>query len=169
MFLAPTPPMTVARVTVPNGRAGVFHTVRVMRRYVDDFKRDPRIIQAAVSIIYGVPEKDELSEARALFEYVRDYVRYVRDVTGIETLADPVTTLARMVGDCDDQTTLLATLMESVGYETRFVLAGYSSRAFEHVYMQVLAGGAWISCDPIEHNEFGWAPPDPVVIDYERN
>lgn len=168
MFLAPTPELTAARVPTLNGAAGVFHTLRVMRAYVDASKTDPRILNAAISVIYLQSEKDAFHEARALFEYVRDTIRYVQDVVGIESLSDPITTLSRQVGDCDDQTTLLAALLESVGYPTRFVVAGYSSADFEHVYLQVLVNGQWIDADPTEHQPFGWAPPHPTAYYVER-
>lgn len=126
---------------------------------VHETRRSPEIINAAVSVVYLVPQKDQFAEACALFEFVRDHVRYVRDVAGLETLADPRMTLQRMVGDCDDQATLLAALLESVGYKTRFVMAGYRSKEFEHVFLQVLVYGDWVSCDPTEDGEFGHAPP----------
>jgi transglutaminase-like putative cysteine protease len=163
MKLAPIVEVTQARMPIANGHAGIFQTVARMRAYVDECKTDPQVMQAAISVVYGQPEKDRYSEARALFEYVRDHVRYVQDVAGMETLADPRLTLRRMVGDCDDQSTLLASLLESVGYSTRFVVAGYSGPDLEHVYLQVLVAGQWIDCDPTEHHAFGWAPPDPTI------
>ena len=167
MFVAPTPELSAARVPAPNGSAGVAFTLSAMRAMVEQAKGDPAIIQAATSIVYLMPEHSEHAEALALFNFVRDSVRYVRDPVGLESLAYPATTLKRMVGDCDDQTTLLASLLESIGYPTRFVVAGYASRDFEHVYLQVMVGGQWVSCDPTERHFFGWEPPDPLVIRYE--
>jgi transglutaminase-like putative cysteine protease len=131
----------------------------MMRDAINAAKSDPAIINAAVSVVYLMPEKDEFSEARALFHYVQRHIRYVRDVHGLETLASPRLTLARMVGDCDDQTALLGAMLESVGIPTRLVMAAYTSEDFEHVYLQAFAGGEWHSCDPTEHNEFGWEAP----------
>lgn len=169
MRLAPTPAWTGTLARMPNGRAGVFHTLRLMRAMVAQARTDPSIIQAAVSAVFLAPQKDEYAEAAAVFEFVRDHVRYVRDVLAIETLTDPRMTLQRMVGDCDDQVTLLAALLESVGYPTRFVVAGYSDdRNFEHVYLQTLVNGEWIDADPTEPNPFGWAPPLPLILEIER-
>lgn len=162
-MLAPDVPVIVSRAPMPSGRAGIVFTIGAMRRLVMQSKTDPAIIQAAISVIYLQPEKDSYSEARALFEYVRDHVRYVRDVHGFETLADPRLTLRRMVGDCDDQATLLAALLESVGYATRFVVTGYVDSEPEHVYLQTLVGDGWVDMDPTEHQAFGYAPPSPTV------
>jgi transglutaminase-like putative cysteine protease len=73
----------------------------------------------------------------ALFEYVRDHIRYIKDPVGVESVSDPYYTLARMVGDCDDQAVLLAALYESVGFPTRFVIAGYNGADVESFAVKV--------------------------------
>ena len=168
MLIPTPPPFTASLFGAPSGTAGNFNTVRLMRQLVNLRKTDPHIIQTACNVIYQTPQFSDDAEARALFEYVRDRIRYVRDVAGVETLTDPVITLQRMVGDCDDQTTLLAALLESVGYPTRFVMAGYQSREFEHVYMQALIHGEWVNMDPTQHEPMGYAPPDAVSIWIEK-
>jgi transglutaminase-like putative cysteine protease len=109
-----------------------------------------------------VPQFTDAAEASALFDYVQKRIRYVKDVVGVETISDPLTTLNRMVGDCDDKATLLATLLESVGYPTRFVMAGYHGSAYEHVYLQAFMHGHWVSMDACESQPMGWEPPDPT-------
>jgi transglutaminase-like putative cysteine protease len=115
-----------------------------------------------------MPEKDRHAEASALYQYVRDTVRYVMDIHDVETIATPDKTLSAKIGDCDDQSTLLATLLESVGYPTRFVVSGYVTKNPEHVYLQVLVDGDWFDCDPTEHQYFGWAPPNPTIVYIEN-
>ncbi|MBK9497435.1 MAG: transglutaminase domain-containing protein [Xanthomonadales bacterium] len=141
-----------------------------MREIVRAYRVNLDIRQAATNTIFLTPERDELSEVHALFSLVRDSVRYVRDVHDVETISSPDVTLAGRVGDCDDQTVLLASLLESVGYQTRFVVAGYSEPgALEHVYLQVLAAGDWINCDATEQGQpLGWAPPGAVCLYIER-
>ena len=96
---------------------------------------------------------------------MRDTVRYVRDVHEVETLQSPDKTIALRVGDCDDQAVLLASLLESVGYPTRFVAAGYAAPGeLDHVYLQVCLDGEWLDADPTERMFLGWAPPDPVTL-----
>ena len=128
-------------------------------------KTDPRVMQAAHTIIAFQPEHDELGEACALYTYVRDHIRYVRDVHGVETLCAPAMTLQRQIGDCDDQTMLLCALFEASGYPTRIVMTGYEGAAYSHVYCQVYARGVWIDCDPIiREGTFGYSIPDPTII-----
>lgn len=164
-----TAPDFKAQLTVaPVGYGGNLFTIAHMRRLVNAAKVDPAIITTATNIIHLVPAKDEWAEVSALFDFVLNHVRYVRDVVGIETLTDPRMTLQRLVGDCDDKSTLLGALLESVGYPVRFVMGAYNGPDFEHVYLQVLAFGQWTSLDATEHHPMGWAPPNPVKLWIEK-
>lgn len=165
MFLAPDIPLNVQSVPLAYGSAGTMQTVRTMREMIDSGKRDPQVIRAATSIIYTTPERFEAGECGAVFDYVRDHVRYVRDVAGVETLAHPRITLERLSGDCDDQTALLGAMLEAVGYPTRLVVTAYQApQAWEHVFLQTLIDGQWIDCDPTERQPMGYAPPNPAGI-----
>ena len=168
MMLAPLPPLSGRVVSIPDGEAGTEATIAAMREMVNRCKVDPMLRQAATSIAFLQPEKDYRAEAEAIFNEVRDGIRYMRDVNGVETLAEPHITLTTRLGDCDDQSTLLAALLESIGIPTRFVVAGYSGPHYEHVYLQAwLDEDGWIDMDATEPNPMGWAPPDPTVIAFE--
>lgn len=159
MRLAPTVALSGTLAPAPNGSAAPYHTLRLMRAAIARCRIDPAIIQAAHAIIYLEPERDEWAEARALFDYVRDRVRYVRDVYGLETLTSPEKVLQRQTGDCDDQTALLCSLLESVGFPTRLVMGAFQGPEFDHVYCQVQINGEWIDADPIiRSHELGDAP-----------
>lgn len=162
-MLAPTPVLSSYIVPLANGVGGVHQTLAMMRQLVNQCKTNIQIRQAATNTIFLTPEKDEYSEAEAIFNFVRDNIRYVRDVNDVETLSTPMMTLEGRLGDCDDQTVLLASMLESVGYPTRFVVEGYTTPGeYDHVYMQALVYGQFISMDPTEQNYMGWSPPDPV-------
>ena len=152
-------------VPMANGFKGIEQTIRTMRQLVNQYKTDATIRQTAMQIVFLTPEKNEYSECEAIFNFVRDHIRYVKDVFGVETLALPTITLATRMGDCDDQSVLLASLLESIGYPTQFVIAGYSTPgAYEHVYVRVLCNGEAVSCDPTEQHYLGWEPADPAAL-----
>ena len=136
-----------------------------MRQLVRQCRTNPAIRQAATNTIFLTPEKDQYSEVESIFNYVRDHIRYVQDVLNVETLSTPMMTLAGRVGDCDDQTMLLAAMLESVGYVTRFVIEGYNASGhFEHVYLQCkINTGEWIPMDATENYPMGWQPANPVA------
>lgn len=166
MMLAPVTTLTGTVVQIPDGVAGTVSTLQAMREMVNRCKVNPIIRQAATTVAFLQPEKNYHAEAEAIFNEVRDGVRYMRDVHGVETLQDPPITLASKLGDCDDQTTLLAAMLESIGIPTRFVVAGYSGPHFEHVYLQAWLG-EWVNMDATEPHPMGWAPPDPTIIAFE--
>jgi transglutaminase-like putative cysteine protease len=77
-------------------------------------------------------------------------------------------TLHGRLGDCDDQVVLLATLLEAVGYPTRFVVSGYNDPGqFEHVYLQAWLNDQWVNMDPTEQHPMGWAAPGAVALGAE--
>lgn len=109
----------------------------------------------AVTLTKGIAQKDYASEARACLEYVRDRIRYVRDIRGVETLHDPVTLLRIGSGDCDDKSILLASLLLSIGHKVRFVAVSFAPGQFSHVWVQVNCYGRWIDLEPTEPIQFG--------------
>jgi len=159
--------MTATSSPLGDGVAGVFHTLETMRALVNEWRKNLEIRNTAISIIYLQPEKDEFAHVNALFEYVRDHIKYIKDINNVETISAPLKTLQSGIGDCDDQCILLATLAESVGIPSKFILAGYNDNQFEHVYCSLFANGVWVDCDPTENYHLGWAPPDPTVYHEE--
>jgi transglutaminase-like putative cysteine protease len=148
---------------LPPGEPGTRATLHAMRELVKRFKTAGQVRETALALIQGLPPKAYAQEVRALFEYVRDAIRYVRDIHGVETLQTPVATLELEAGDCDDKATLLAALLQSIGHPTRFVAEGYRSPGhYSHVYLQTRVGrpGQWLSLDPtVSTATVGWAPP----------
>ena len=153
------PTLNSTRVTYLDGNAGIFQTAQIMCQIVDQFKTNVEIRSLALSIVEFLPGKDETGEVAAIFAFVRDRIRYVKDVAGVETLATPDVTLHFGQGDCDDQSVLLAALLESIGYQTGFKLVSYSAPTFEHVYVIVNIRGQWFCADPTEPLELGAEVP----------
>ena len=169
MQLAPAITLTATPGIILDGLPGIFQTVAIMRQLVNAGKINPEIRQAAASVAYLTPEKNDYAEVQAIFEYVRDCIRYLKDIHNVETLATPEKTMQCKYGDCDDQSVLLAALLESIGYPTRFVCAGYSDPcAVEHVYVQVACGDTWVNCDPTERQPLGYAPPGALCMYVEN-
>ena len=164
MFLAPEIPATYERRPMMDGEAGIFETLALMRRMVNEFKTHPDMRQAALNVTFMTPAQNDCAEVEALFNFVRDCIRYTKDVYQVETLATPDKTMAMRVGDCDDMTVLLATLLESIGYATRFVIEGYQDgMGWEHVYLEACLYGDWVPLDATEQVAMGWKPPEALI------
>mgnify|MGYP001612044145 CR=1 FL=1 len=55
----------------------------------------------------------------------------------------------RLVGDCDDISTLHAALLTALGFQVRFVAirSAYENPNFDHVYIEANNNGDWIMYD----------------------
>lgn len=145
-----------------DGNPGIFQTADLMRQLVKKYKSHLEIRSLAANLVSFLPGKDELGEIEAIFCFVRDHIRYLKDISGVETLSTPDKTLELRQGDCDDQAVLLAALLESIGYQTGFKLTSYSSGQLEHVYVFVLLNGAMIFADPTEPYDLGVEAPGAI-------
>lgn len=135
-----------------------------MRRLVNQYKRAPQIRELALDLTSQLRPKDWAGEIKAVFEFVRDQIRYTRDIRGMETLQIPPVTLDLSAGDCDDKSTLLAALLESIGHPTRFVAVGYTvPKAYSHVYVETKLGPRWVALDATMPVDVGWSPRPPVA------
>ena len=156
-----TPPPFPDRATlqeIPAGVEGTRATLAVMRKLVREAKILPVIRNLAVIIIAGLPHKAYAEQAAAVQRWVRSNVQYVRDVRGVETITPPAYLVRTRAGDCDDQATFVASLLESIGLPTRLVAGGPNEQTYVHVWAEVEIGGKWCACETTEPFRFGQRP-----------
>ncbi len=144
----------VLYLLLSDGFRGTDQTVDIMRKITTGSygMRSPRIRALAINILRGagVPEKAYAQEANAIFCWVRDNIRYTKDVVGQETLCPPEEiAFNTRAGDCDDKAMLCAALLGSIGTQTRFKVMGVNPTQYSHVYLVALVNGTWIPMDPI--------------------
>jgi len=143
---------------IPNGNAGTLATLKIMRRLVREGKTSLRVRNLAASLVNGARQKDYVEEARILQRYVRDNIRYVRDIRNVETLHSADKIIEYNYGDCDDKSILISALLESIGHPTRLVAMGINGSEFCHVYVETKIGKAWVGVETTEPVELGWVP-----------
>jgi hypothetical protein len=155
--------------TLPGGWAGTDATVALMGQMAMGKygARSAKIRALAINIINGagVPNKDDTAAMVAIHNWVRDTIRYVRDVVGQETLCYPEEiAFNSKAGDCDDLSMLDAALLGAVGIPSRFITMGVTPVKYDHVYLQAKPKSTWISLDPIMRGKpAGWEVPAHVV------
>ena len=124
------------------GLAGITEqTIPAMQRLCAEAVKDQRVRRWAehVCATAGALGGNRLAEARAIFDFVRAKLKYVRDPSSMELLHDPRTLLERIeahgwaAGDCDDHAIMTAALGHSIRLPIVYVVAGAAS-APEHVY-----------------------------------
>lgn len=152
------PPNLAAVTTIPDGKAGIVETLKIMRRIVRKQKSALLIRNKAVEITDGIGNKDWTGEIKAVQAWVKNNIKYRKDVVDVETLHLPETLLDVKSGDCDDHALLVASLLESIGHPTRFVAMGYAPDDYIHVFTESRVGNKWVSVETTEPVSIGWQP-----------
>lgn len=133
-----------------------------MQRLAREAVRDPRQYARLKALeIYqraGIGPKQYAQEARALQVFVQNCIRYVRDPVNVELVQTPEVTLKLSAGDCDDQSTLLAAMLDATGHEARFVAVGMDGGPFSHVLVETKIGDSWVPAETILKKPLGWYP-----------
>lgn len=112
----------------------------------------PEIKQIADKIItLSCPQTHPVCNAKALFYFVQKNFNYLSDPLAFEYYKTPQESFLTLSGDCDDASLNLGSLLQAVGFQTRFVKVPH------HLYLQVKIPEAvssykteqdWINLDP---------------------
>jgi len=145
---------------IPTGNAGTGVTVKEMINESIQGSVDLPVITTARKIVLAnnVNPRNEREIADHLFFWVKEHIHFVRDPVYAELLQSPRRTLEAKQGDCDDLSTLLASLNLAVGNIPRFVtVAHVDPDQFSHVYLQVMTDKGWVSYDAVVRESVpGW-------------
>lgn len=153
---------------LPPGERGTRATLELMRRLADAGSRDVRVREQAIGIVRRarVAAHDFDGELKAVFEWVRDRVRYTRDPAGVEALQAPHRTLALLAGDCDDMAMLLVALLRAIGHRAQLAFRAIGTdrrnpRRLSHVYVVARESGREVALDPtVPGTPLGWFYPN---------
>lgn len=156
-------------MAIPEGKAGIIKTLKIMRALVREYKTNLTIRLLAQKITQKLPPKNYTREAIELHKLVRDKIRYVKDVNGVETIQTPIQTLRIGSGDCDDQALLVAALLESIGHKTQFIACGFRGEGYSHVFVRTKIGPKWVSVECTEPWPLGKEPPNITSIIRVKN
>lgn len=147
--------MAVQSQQLAGGDAGIAQTVRAMLRLIFTGKKNPDVHELAAGIVRSLPAYDDLATTRAIGEWVGSNVRFTSDVVDAETLHAAPDILRLRIGDCDDFTILICSLLETVGIPTRIITVSTYNEdpsQFSHVYPEAQVNGEWIAVDYARRN-----------------
>jgi transglutaminase-like putative cysteine protease len=157
VFYPPPRPMTVG--SLPSGAAGTRATLKAMAKLARAGAKDPGVIQVASELVRNLDQYDRIGEVRELHAFVRDSIRYTSDPIDFELLRTPRAILEMGVGDCDDKSILLSSLLRCIGRPSRYVaIAMEGLGSFSHVYVETPMGRRWIALETIKPVGVGWCP-----------
>lgn len=82
------------------------------------------------------PPKDQVRQALAIAGWVQDNITYVAEEP--EVFQTPTLTVAQGYGDCDDMTTLIASMCQSIGIDNELVGMewpdNFGKRYYQHIF-----------------------------------
>lgn len=158
-------PLKSTRVQIAGGDRGIAQTIRYMYGAVmgNEGVHSAEIRRQALKIVELVASRDQQREIATILQWVKNNIKFRGEYA--ETVQTPLVTLQLKAGDCDDQATLIAALLSSLGYKTRFSTVAADSSApwaYSHVFTEVFQRktGRWVSVDStVPQSVPGWKPP----------
>lgn len=144
-----------------SGNEATRYTLKKMRELINQGKKSVKIRKLFSEMLSGIDGRNAAGVLSAVFHFVKNRIRYQKDIHEVETLQTPERTLELGFGDCDDQSILTASIIEAAGYPSRIVLvSNQPSGIFHHVFIQGFDGVNWISMDTTEnYYGTGYAAP----------
>lgn len=117
----------------------------------------PEVFYLARSIVRELRERDPLSEALAISDYVSRMIRYTSDPKRFELVFGPNEMIrlwrrfGRWAEDCDSIQLMTYALLRSVGHLCRVVLVGFQPHPVpEHIILQTYIEKSWYVLDASE-------------------
>ncbi len=125
--------------------------VEWMRRFAHKGKSDLEVRQLVETICKDLVQGDYAAEVLAIYYWVCQNIRYMRDIHDVEFVKEPRQVVATRSGDCDDIATLLAAMCMASGNTCEFLLASYSSTTSmpTHVFLRVNTPSGPMVLDPV--------------------
>jgi len=149
------------------GRPAITRTVLQLKSMLRQYRRNPIVIETARRVMraYNVPRENADAEVSALYRFLNRHIRYTHDPVDVELVQDPLVTLRMRTGDCDDIALLAASLAESIGIPTRFVLYSGNSRPLpHHIFTEARTQAGWTALDTVWNRGVGNVPPGKLEL-----
>jgi hypothetical protein len=154
---------------IGSGDTAIYNTVNKMKSIISQSSKNPYVREWVGRIVSRVEVNDKRGEASAIFNFVRDNVRYTKDPLGFEYIQTPPVLLdsvwqymnkkgERPSGDCDDMTVLGLSLLKSIGFNVAIKVVSFKdNKKFGHVYGLVQVGHDWVPFDCVRPDQdLGW-------------
>jgi transglutaminase-like putative cysteine protease len=162
---------TIHQVESDDDEVVTAQTIHLMAKYAREDSLSPIVRRAAAEAILTAKDGRAASKAAACWEWIRAHVRFQLDsITAApvsetpdqaELLIRPVDilTMPQMVGDCDDQSMLCASMLRSLGIDSSFKTVAAERTTpdlYSHVYVVAHTPEGDLSLDCSHGPHPGW-------------
>jgi len=176
--------MKVVTRDIGHGDDAIFTTLQHMKRLARRDARTPDVGVVASRIRTDCKKMYAHDEAlyqtmliKAAFTWVVDHITYKFDHEAVTTYKDvanpksvefliaPRHLITIGEGDCDDMSTMLASILLALKIPVKFKIIAHKTRSYSHVYCEayIEAINRWIPVDPVMGRD-GWANEKGDVI-----
>jgi hypothetical protein len=143
----------------PVHRQSVAERLRLVARIIRSGSTEVCIRKWVGKILGGRPARGTKQELEAIFKWVQSNITPTPDPRGFDAFFNPCVTLEAKVGDCDDQTIVIGSILMHIGYPFKLRAVSYDGRVFSHIYGLAGTdmpsnGPSWVSMDTV----FGTGP-----------
>lgn len=157
-------PLHVKRYPLRDGDPGIARTVQWMRAAVHGTEGaiNPTVRLTAIDCVRGLDSRDKPGQIAAVLDWVKQNVDFRGEYK--ELLQTPLVTLQLKAGDCDDHSMLIAAMLKSLGFNTRFTTVAADEddpNQFTHVYCEAFDPSTqdWMALDSTVRDSYaGWRP-----------
>ena len=101
-------------------------------------RADPRIREIAIKVVRAsdIPWTDYPHVIATIAQWVRENVRFVEDPKRTDVIFPPLEVLDLGGADCEDQMTLTASLLQSIGLPVNVVIVSKTGELWDHVFLR---------------------------------
>ena len=128
---------------------------------VEQFSGHPLLVDFTAKLIERakVPARDEVALARAVRRFATQRVKFFREYP--ERFVSPLRTIVWGIGDCDDKSILIASMLRGFRIPVRLKflrLTLPNKTRVGHVYPQALLDGQWVALESVRPYPWGYDP-----------
>lgn len=120
--------------------------IRTIQKLMNFYKSDCDVRMLALNITEKVPEVKrqyyDLVMAKAVYDWMYQFMRFRKDVHEVETIQVPLVTLKTMAGDCDDFVVFSGSVLLSLGIPVNIVISQQNGPGFDHIALYLPTVGA---------------------------
>lgn len=155
-----------------HGVVNLADRMRIIQQLIAEGRVDPEVRAWTADVLtrrcgndWCVPEKDNRAEILAIFNAMRQRVRYTGDVWSHDTYVAARHTLRHRIADCDDYAILACSALGAVGIQTKCkVIQSVQGQDWDHIYVLANDGERhWIPFDASVNKPCGWEAPPELV------
>ena len=113
-------------------------TVPNILMLIREGRNDPMIREIAIKVITAadIPWTDYPDVIATIARWVRQNVRFVEDPKRTDVIFPPLQVLDLGGADCEDQTTLAASLLGSIGLPVNIVIVSKTGDVWDHIFLR---------------------------------